>query len=77
LDFEGDLEELERALLETNQRIKKLEEHKESTNKELRDSKSDNTTIAETLRRLERNLDNLHKKRTFLIKERASKSLSS
>jgi len=75
LDFDDDLEALEKALLETDQRIKKLEDHKESVNKEIIDNKSDKT-IAETLRRLERNLDNLHKKRAFLIKERDSKSLS-
>lgn len=75
LDFEDDLEAIEKALLETDQRIKKLEEHKKSANKEFRDNKSDNT-IAETLRRLEHNLDNLYKKRAFLIKERDSKSLS-
>ena len=75
LDFEDDLEALEIALLETDQRIKKLEEHKESANKDLRDNKSDKI-IAETLRRLERNLDNLYKKRAFLIKERVSKLFS-
>jgi len=74
LDFEGDLEELERALLETNQRIKKLEAHKTSVNKEIRDSKSENQEIMETLRRLHKNLDELYEKRAFLIKERDSKS---
>jgi len=74
LDFEGDLEELEKALFETNQRIKKLEAHKTSVNKEIRDSKSENQEIMETLRRLHKNLDELYEKRAFLIKERDSKS---
>ena len=68
MNFKKDAEALEKALLETNQRIKKLEEHKESANKDLRDSKSNNTN-EETLRRLERNLNNLHKKRALIIKE--------
>ena len=66
--FGKDLEELEMVLLETDQRIKKLQEHRESTKKEIRD-KSDDKTILETLRRLEHNLDNLHKKRALIIKE--------
>jgi len=77
LDFENDIEALETAILEVEQRIKKLEEHKDSVNKEIREGKSDNKTITETLRRLEHNLKELHKKQTFLIKERDSKSLSS
>ena len=59
--FGKDLEELEMVLLETDQKIRKLQEHRESTKKEIRD-KSDDKTIVETLRRLEHNLDNLHKK---------------
>jgi len=74
LDFENDLEEIEKALLETNQRIKKLEAHKASVNREIRDSKSENQEIMETLRRLHKNLDELYEKRAFLIKERDSKS---
>ena len=73
MDFEDDLEGLDKELLNTEQRIKRSEEHKESVKKELSDSKHDNETIAETLRRLERNLDELHKKRAFLIKEKDSK----
>ena len=74
MDFENDLEELENALLETDQRIKKLEAHKASVNKEIRDSKSENQEIMETLRWLHKNLDDLYEKRAFLIKERDSKS---
>jgi len=77
LDFENDLESLESAIIDVDQRIKKLEEHKKSAKKEIIDGKLDNKTITETLRRLEHNLDNLYKKRVFLIKERDSKSLSS
>jgi len=68
LDCKKDSEELKKALLETNQRIKKLEEHKELVNKKLRDSNSNNSND-ETLRRLERNLINLHKKRALITKE--------
>ena len=66
--FEKDVKALQRALLETEQRIKKLEEHKKSVNKKLLDSKSDKANN-ETLRRLEHNLDNLHKKHALIIKE--------
>jgi len=72
LDFENDLEALQTAIFETEQRIKKLEKHKESVTKELEESNSD--ALAETLRRLERNLDELHKKLAFLISERDSKN---
>jgi len=68
LIFEKDVKALQRALLETEQRIKKLEEHKKSVNKELLDNKSDKANN-ETLRRLEHNLDNLHKKHALIIKE--------
>jgi len=74
LNFENDLEELEKALLETNQRIKKLEAHKESVNKDIRNSKSESQANTETLRRLEHNLSDLYEKRAFLIKEKDSKS---
>lgn len=73
MDFENDLEALETTIFEIEQRIKKLEKHKESITKELEDHKSDKTSI-ETLRRLERNLDDLHKKLAFLITEKDSKN---
>jgi len=73
MNFENDLEELEKALFETNQRIKKLESHKESVNNEIRSDKSKSQINAETMRRLERNLYELYEKREFLIKERDSK----
>lgn len=72
MDFENDSEALQTAIFETEQRIKKLEKHKESVTQELEESNSD--ALAETLRRLERNLDDLHKKLAFLISERDSKN---
>ena len=72
MGFENDLEALQIIILETEQRIKKLEKHKESVTKELEESNSD--ALTETLRRLERNLDDLHKKLAFLISERDSKN---
>jgi len=72
LDFEDDLEALQAAIFETEKRITKLEKHKESVMLELEGTKSNSLT--ETLRRLERNLDDLHKKLAFLISERDSKN---
>ncbi|MDH5569790.1 MAG: hypothetical protein OEX98_08385 [Nitrosopumilus sp.] len=66
MSFEKDVKLLQRTLLETEQRIRKLEEHKESVNKNPLDSRSDKTNN-ETLRRLERNLDNLYKKRILIM----------
>ena len=66
LSFEKDIKLLQRILLETEHRIRKLEEHKESVNKNPLDSRSDKTNN-ETLRRLERNLDNLYKKRILIM----------
>ena len=62
MSFEKDVAALREALLDTESRIKKLEEHKESESK-----KSDSDS--ETLRRLERNLENLHKKRILILSE--------
>ena len=69
MEFEKDVDALRQALENTENRIKKLQEHKESVTKELRDSKSDEDTANETLRRLEKNLENLSKKRELIIKE--------
>lgn len=74
MDFENDLEALQTTILETEQRIKKLEKHKESVIKDLEESASD--ALSETLRRLERNLDELHEKLVFLISERDSKNIN-
>ena len=62
MSFEKDTVALKEALNDTENRIKKLEEHKESESK-----KSDSDS--ETLRRLERNLENLHKKRILILSE--------
>lgn len=62
MSFEKDTAALKEALNDTENRIKKLEEHKESESK-----KSDSDS--ETLRRLERNLENLHKKRILILSE--------
>ena len=67
--FEKDLKALEKELLETEQRIKKLEEHRESAKKDIQEGRLDKNLIEETLRRLDRNLNNLNEKRELLIKE--------
>lgn len=73
MDFENDLEALETAIHEIQQRIQKLEKHRDSVTNELEENKSDKT-LTETLRRLERNLDELNKKLAFLIEEKKSKN---
>lgn len=60
--FEKDVDALRQALQDTNNRIKKLEEHKEEE-KRLGNSND------ETIRRLDRNLDKLCKKRELILKE--------
>ncbi|WP_428324740.1 hypothetical protein [Nitrosopumilus sp.] len=62
MSFEKNVAALQEALNDTNSRIKKLEEHKESESK-----KSDFNS--ETLRRLEKNLENLRKKRDLILSE--------
>ncbi|WP_148680030.1 hypothetical protein [Nitrosopumilus maritimus] len=62
MSFEKDVTALREALNDTDSRIKKLEEHKESESK-----KPDSDS--ETLCRLEKNLDNLHKKRALILSE--------
>ena len=61
--FEKDVDSLRQALTDTEDRIKKLEEHKEVEEKRLGDSND------ETINRLERNLDKLRKKRESIIQE--------
>jgi lipid II:glycine glycyltransferase (peptidoglycan interpeptide bridge formation enzyme) len=63
LEFEKDIEALQEALSDTDTRIKKLEEHKKSEEKKLGQKNS------ETLRRLEKNLETLQKKRTLILSE--------
>ena len=62
MSFEKDVTVLKEALNDTENRIKKLEEHKESEN-----NKTNSDT--ETLRRLEKNLESLRKKRTLILSE--------
>lgn len=61
MEFEKDIAALQDALSDTDARIKKLEEHKESEEKKLGEKNS------ETLSRLERNLESLHKKRALIL----------
>ena len=61
--FEKDVDALRQALDDTEDRIKKLEEHKEAEEKCLGDLND------ETITRLERNLDKLRKKRESIIQE--------
>ena len=62
MSFEKDVTSLKEALNDTESRIKKLEEHKESENKKPNPD-------SETLRRLEKNLDNLRKKHALILSE--------
>ena len=62
MSFENDVTTLKEILNYTESRIKKLEEHKES------EGKKPNPDY-ETLRRLEKNLDDLHKKRVLILSE--------
>ena len=62
MSFEKDVASLKEALSDTESRIKKLEEHKESEDKKPNPD-------SETLRRLEKNLENLRKKRTLILSE--------
>lgn len=69
MGFEKDIELLKVALIETEFRIKKLEEHKEIINKLLRDNKTEESWINETRIRLVRNIRNLQKKRDMIFRE--------
>ena len=62
MSFEKDVAALREALSDTESRIKKLEEHKES------EKKKTNSDF-ETLRRLEKNIENLYKKRALILSE--------
>lgn len=62
MSFEKDVAALRTALSDTDSRIKKLEEHKESESK-----KPD--FDSETMRRLEKNLENLRKKRALILSQ--------
>ncbi|RMW39745.1 MAG: hypothetical protein EA446_02145 [Nitrosopumilus sp.] len=62
MSFEKDVASLKEALSDTEARIKKLEEHKESEDKK-------SNPNSETLRRLEKNLNSLRKKRDLILSE--------
>lgn len=64
MSFEKDEDALKQAITDTESRIKKLKEHKESAAKQLQDD-----ATKETLRRLDHNLDKLEKKLEFLNQE--------
>ncbi|KAF6245180.1 MULTISPECIES: hypothetical protein [Nitrosopumilus] len=63
MSFEKDVQALKKALADTDSRIQKLEEHRESEIKKLGNKNS------ETIHRLERNLENLRKKRALILSE--------
>lgn len=63
LSFEKDVQALKEALSETDDRIKKLKGHMKYEKKKLGDKNS------ETLHRLEKNLENLRKKRALILSE--------
>ena len=64
LSFEKDEDALKQAIADTEERITKLKEHQEVAKKQ-----SQNDSTKETLRRLDRNLDKLEKKLSFLRQE--------
>ena len=64
MSFEKDIHALKVALLETEHRIKKLQEHRDSAKKQL-----GNDNVESTISRLERNLEKLEQKRQLILKE--------
>ena len=66
---------LEKQLDVNSKRIKKLEEHKKSSEQELKNPKSDDNVIAETLRRLDHNLEIEYNQRKGIIKAMNSKDI--
>ena len=63
MSFERDISALKKALYDTEDRIRKLEEHRDSAKRQLG---SDN---ADTISRLERNLAQLEQRRQLILKE--------
>ena len=61
--FEKDSDALKQALEDVELRIKKLEEHKEAEEKRLGNPND------QTISRLERNLEKLHKKRDSILQD--------
>jgi len=70
-----DLDLLEKQLEVNNERLKKLEEHKESIKPELKNPKSekDYERLLETMKRLDHNLQIEHKNNDGIIKAINSK----
>jgi len=70
-----DLDLLEKQLEVNNKRLKKLEEHKESIEPELKNpkSKKDYERLLETIKRLDHNLQIEHKNNDGIIKAINSK----
>ncbi len=70
-----DLDLLEKQLEVNNERLKKLEEHKESIEPELKNPKSekDYERLLETMKRLDHNLQIEHKNNDGIIKAINSK----
>ena len=64
MSFEKDIAALKEALQDTENRIKKLEEHRDSAKKQL-----GNDNAEDTISRLERNLEKLEQKRQLILKE--------
>ena len=64
MSFEKDIPALKEALQDTENRIKKLQEHRDSAKKQLGNSNAD-----ATVSRLERNLEKLEQKRQLILKE--------
>ena len=69
------LELLEKQLDVNSKRIKKLEEHKKSSERELKNTKSGDNVIVETLRRLDHNLEIEYNQRKGIIKAMNSKDI--
>ena len=64
MSFKKDIPALREALRDTKNRIKKLEEHKDSAKKQLGDNNAKSTIL-----RLEKNLEKLEQKRQLILKE--------
>ena len=63
MSFEKDIPALKEALQDTENRIKKLQEHRDSAKKQLGNDNAD------TISRLEKNLEKLEQKRQLILKE--------
>ena len=64
MSFERDIPALKKALQDTEDRIKKLQEHRDSAKKQL-----GNSNVDATMSRLKRNLEKLEQRRQLILKE--------